>query len=66
MVHITLNPFHKYFCMFYIHHKSSRDYIWSQLGLRYMVKQIYDKHMAIQWAQVNAKEPMIRDDFIML
>ncbi len=24
-----------------------KDYIWSQLGLRYMVKQIYGKHMAI-------------------
>jgi hypothetical protein len=38
MVHTTLNPFHGYFCMIYVYHKSSRDYIWSQLGLRYMVK----------------------------
>ncbi len=50
MVHTTMvNPFHKCFCMFYIYHKNLEDYIWSQLGLGYMVKQIYDKYMTNIW-----------------
>jgi hypothetical protein len=39
------------------------DHIWTQLGLSYIVKQIYDKHKAIWWARINAKV-MTRDDFI--
>jgi phosphatidylserine decarboxylase len=41
-----------------------KDHIWTQLGLYYTVKQIYDKHKAIWWARINAGEAMIRDDFI--
>jgi hypothetical protein len=43
-----------------------KDYMWNQLGLRYMMKQIYDKHETIWWVWINAEEPMIRDDLIML
>jgi len=41
-----------------------KDHIWTQLGLGYTVKQIYDKHKAIWWARINAREAMTRDDFI--
>ncbi len=41
-----------------------KDHIWTQLGLGYNVKQIYDKHKAIWWARFNAGELMTRDDFI--
>jgi hypothetical protein len=41
-----------------------KDHIWTQLGLGYTVKQIYDKHKAIWWARINAGEAMMRDDFI--
>jgi len=41
-----------------------KDHIWIQLGLGYIVKQIYHKHKAIWWTRINAKEMMIRDDFI--
>jgi len=41
-----------------------KDHIWTQLGLSYTVKQIYDKHKAIWWARINAGEAMTRDDFI--
>jgi hypothetical protein len=41
-----------------------KDHIWIQLGLGYIVKQIYDKHKAIWWARINAREMMTRDDFI--
>jgi hypothetical protein len=34
------------------------------LGVGYTVKQIYDKHKAIWWAKINAREMMTRDDFI--
>jgi hypothetical protein len=30
------------------------------------MKQIYDKHKEIWWAQVNAGERMTRDDFLWL
>jgi hypothetical protein len=41
-----------------------KDHIWTQLGLSYTVKQIYDKHKAIWWARINPGEVMTRDDFI--
>jgi hypothetical protein len=41
-----------------------KDHIWPQLGLGYIVKQIYDKHKAIWWARINVDEAMRRDDFI--
>ncbi len=41
-----------------------KDHIWTQLGLGYIVKQIYDEHKAIWWARINAREVMTRDDFI--
>jgi hypothetical protein len=40
-----------------------KDHIWTQLGLGYTIKQIYDKHKAI-WARINVGLAMIRDDFI--
>jgi len=33
-----------------------KDFAWTQLRLRYMVRKIYDKHKEIWWAQANAKE----------
>jgi len=41
-----------------------KDHNWIQLGLGYTVKQIYDKHKSIWWPGINAREVMIRDDFI--
>jgi hypothetical protein len=41
-----------------------KDHIWTQLGLGYIVKQIFDKHKAIWWAKIYAREAMTRDDFI--
>jgi hypothetical protein len=41
-----------------------KDHIWTQLGLSYTVKQIYDKHKAILWARINVGEAMTRDAFI--
>jgi hypothetical protein len=41
-----------------------RDHIWTQLGLSYTVKQIYNKHKAIWWVRINAKVAMTKDDFI--
>jgi hypothetical protein len=43
-----------------------KDHIWSQLGLGYTMKQIYNKHKTIWWPRVNVGEPMIKDDFISL
>jgi len=64
MVHMTLNPFQE--CLLCSTQKSQKlkDYVWNQLWLRYIVKQIYDKHKIIWWARVNVGEPMIKDDFI--
>jgi len=41
-----------------------KDHIWTQLGLGYTIKKIYDKHKAIWWARINAREAMTWDDFI--
>jgi hypothetical protein len=41
-----------------------KDHIWTQLGLGYTIKQIYDKHKVIWWVRINAGEAMTRDDFI--
>jgi hypothetical protein len=41
-----------------------KDHIWTQLGLGYIVKQIYDKNKVIWWARINVGETMTRDDFI--
>ncbi len=43
-----------------------KEFIWTQLGLRYTVKQIYDKHKEIWCAWVNAGEQMTWDDFLWL
>jgi hypothetical protein len=40
------------------------EFIWTQLGLWYIVKQIYDKHKEIWWEQANASEQMTQDDFL--
>ncbi len=41
-----------------------KDHIWTQLDLSNTIKQICDKHKAIWWARINAREAMTRDDFI--
>ncbi len=41
-----------------------KDHIWTQLGLGYSIKQIYDKHKVIWWAKIKVGEAMTRDDFI--
>jgi hypothetical protein len=41
-----------------------KDHIWTQLGLGYTIKQIYDKHKVIWWAIIKAREVMTKDDFI--
>jgi len=41
-----------------------KNHIWTQLDLGYTITQIYDKHKAIWWAIVNARESMTRDDLI--
>jgi len=41
-----------------------KDHIWTQLGLRYIVKQIYDRHKVIWWDRINVGETITRDDFI--
>lgn len=38
--------------------------IWIQLRLGYIVKQIYGKPKTIWCQHMNAREPMMRDDFI--
>jgi hypothetical protein len=43
-----------------------KEFIWTQLGSWYIVKQIYDKHKEIWWAWVNVGERMTRDDFLQL
>jgi len=40
------------------------DHIWTQLGLDYIVNQIYDKHKEIWWDKVNTGKTMMKDDFI--
>jgi len=39
-------------------------HIWTQLGLSYTIKQIYDKHKVIWWDRVNVRETMMGDGFI--
>ncbi len=41
-----------------------KNHIWTQLGLGYTIKQIYDKHKAIWWARINVGEAMTKDNFI--
>ncbi len=41
-----------------------KEFIWTQLGLRYTMKQIYDKHKEIWWAWMNVGKWMTRDDFL--
>jgi len=41
-----------------------KNHIWTQLGLGYTIKQIYDKHKAIWWATINARKAITRDNFI--
>jgi hypothetical protein len=40
-----------------------KDHIWTQLGLGYIVDQIYE-HKAIWWVKINVGKTMTRDDFI--
>jgi hypothetical protein len=46
-------------------HKS-KEFIWTQLGLSYTMKQIYEKHKEIWWARENVGEHMAQDDFLQL
>jgi hypothetical protein len=49
----------------YVPHMSHKlEFIWTQLGLGYTMKQIYHKHKEIWWAQGNASERMTKDDFL--
>jgi hypothetical protein len=41
-----------------------KEFIWTQLGLGFIVKQIYDKDKKIWWARVNVGEWMTWDDFL--
>jgi hypothetical protein len=34
------------------------EFIWTQLGFGYNMKQIYGKHKEIWWARMNASEQM--------
>jgi hypothetical protein len=43
-----------------------KNYTWTQLGLRYTVKQIYNKYQTIWWALVNVKDSKTKDDFLIL
>ncbi len=64
MANMTLIPLWDHFFLPHECHKPSRTHIWTQLGLSYTIKQIYEKHKAIWWARINAREGMRRDDFI--
>jgi hypothetical protein len=41
-----------------------KDHVWTQLGLGYIIKQIYDKHKVIWWGRINVRVMMTRADFI--
>jgi hypothetical protein len=41
-----------------------KDHIWTQLSLRHIAKQIYDKHKTIWWERVNVEKAMTKNDFI--
>ncbi len=43
-----------------------KEFIWTQLGLKYIVKQTYDKHKEIWSAWANVGQQMIQDDFLQL
>ncbi len=64
MANMTLIPFHDPSFFAPRISQALKDHIWTQLGLRYIVKQIYNKHKVIWWAKINAKETMTKDDFI--
>ncbi len=64
MANMTLIPFRDPYFFAPRMSQALKDHIWTQLGLRYTVKQIYNKHKVIWWAKINAKEVMTKDDFI--
>jgi hypothetical protein len=64
MANMTLIPLHDYYFFAPQMSQTFKDHIWTQLGLGYIVKQVYDKHKAIWWANINARKTMTRDDFI--
>jgi hypothetical protein len=41
-----------------------KEFMWTQLRLGYIVKQIYDKHKKNWWAWVNVGEQMTLNDFL--
>jgi hypothetical protein len=41
-----------------------KDQDWTQLGLGYIVKQIYDKHKVIWWVKINVGKAMTKIKFI--
>jgi hypothetical protein len=43
-----------------------KEFLWTQLGFGYIVKQIYDKHKEIWWAHANASEWMTQNDLLRL
>jgi hypothetical protein len=62
MVHVTQGPHHTCQCMF--HACPTLNFIWTQLKLGYIVKQIYDKDKEIWWARVNLGQWMIWIDLL--
>jgi hypothetical protein len=53
--------------MAYVPHEFHKlEFIWTQLGLRYIVKLINNEHKNIWWASMNAGEWMTQDDFLHL
>jgi hypothetical protein len=44
--------------------QSLKDHIWTQLSLRQIAKQTYDKHKIIWWEHVKIEEAITKDDFI--
>jgi len=64
MVNMTLIPLGDH--LFFVTQMSQalKDHIWTELGLGYTIKQIYDKHQTIWWVKVDARETMTRDDSI--
>jgi hypothetical protein len=61
MILISLHDHHFFFLRM---SQALNDHIWTQLGLDYIVKQIYDKHKKIWWDKINMGRTMMKDDFI--
>ncbi len=68
IVHVTQGPWSTSQMLAYdrrVFHKLM-EFIWTQLELGYIVKQIYHEHKEIWWAWANVDEWMTWDDFLRL